>query len=160
VVRQGACFPDFRFDKKGRSRQGKGYWHEIRWGKTVQHLFTVSLKERRACGFELGIGFGLVCYRPDTGEIEVPYHECMTSVKDPKIHRSLTPDRAFAVTFSLLHAFSSSLLYAAVMALRTSRPRCLEFNRRSMFSGPFWTISAPSVRMSSMWEGFDMYGLI
>lgn len=50
-------------------------------------------------------------------------------------------------------------LYAAVMARRVARPCCLEFKRWATGSD-FWTVSAASVRMSSMWQGLDMYGLI
>ena len=96
---------------------------------------------------------------PDTAEIEVPYHEYMMSMKDLNIHRSLTPKPCPCLDhFLRLNVTPFRFLYSseAVMALRTARPRCLEFNRRSRTWGPFWTTSAPSVRMSSMWEGFDM----
>ena len=51
----------------------------------------------------------------------------------------------------------------AVIARRTLTPLCLEFKRSSSLlttCGPFCTTSAPSVKIISMWQGFDMYGLI
>lgn len=49
--------------------------------------------------------------------------------------------------------------YEAVMALRAAAPRWRELRRAFSFStiwGAFCTTSSPSVRMSSMWQGFDM----
>lgn len=49
------------------------------------------------------------------------------------------------------------------MALRVREPRCLEFRRtssRATTASDFWTTSSASVRISSMWQGLDMYGLI
>jgi hypothetical protein len=75
------------------------------------------------------------------------------------IIRSLTPDRAHAVSISHPDTRSRKLVYDAVMARRISRPRCLEFSRRSPESA-FLTASLASVRINSMWHGLDMYGLI
>lgn len=49
------------------------------------------------------------------------------------------------------------------MALRVRTPRWRELkcaDLRARVSGDFWTTSSPSVRISSMWHGLDMYGLI
>lgn len=49
--------------------------------------------------------------------------------------------------------------YEAVMALRAAAPRWRELRRAFSLSttwGAFCTTSSPSVRMSSMWHGFDM----
>jgi len=49
--------------------------------------------------------------------------------------------------------------YAAVMARCTRTPRCLEFKRTSFrpaTASDLATVSSGSVRISSMWHGFDM----
>ena len=55
------------------------------------------------------------------------------------------------------------LLHPSVIALLSCAPRCLEFNLFFSISttcGPFCTTSSPSVKINSMWHGFDIYGLI
>lgn len=53
-------------------------------------------------------------------------------------------------------------IYASVRAWRTRWPRCLEDRWATDDSvlSPLATVSSASVRISSMWQGFDMYGLI
>lgn len=49
------------------------------------------------------------------------------------------------------------------MAARWRAPRCLELKcntSRPSTASPLATTSSLSVRINSMWQGFDMYGLI
>src|SRR5699024_4663099 len=46
------------------------------------------------------------------------------------------------------------------MARRMAAPRCLELRCCSRLAGAFWTTSSPSVRISSMWQGWFKKGLI
>ncbi len=51
-------------------------------------------------------------------------------------------------------------IYSAVIVFGLRAARCLLLNRELFSTSPFATFSSASVKIISMWQGFDMYGLM